>query len=212
MFSSFEIIYKFSLQLILSFWILVWSICSWYGVELAIGISIWQIPATIFFRAGMLLIGSCRVQFTWTEAAPPFFSALAQALTVAPVVITSSTSKTFCPASCFPLLYWKALVTLLSRSFAVKFVCEMVGRIRLSMQGWFFLPRIRASSLASTADWLYPRSLLRTWWSGTGIRQSNIRSGYSAWMQLWSRVARSGASHRACSYLSCRRDSPTTPS
>jgi len=48
MFSSFEIIYKFSLQLILSFWILVWSICSWYGVELAIGISIWQIPATIF--------------------------------------------------------------------------------------------------------------------------------------------------------------------
>ena len=47
MFSSFEIIYKFSLQLILSFWILVWSICSWYGVELAIGISIWQIPATI---------------------------------------------------------------------------------------------------------------------------------------------------------------------
>ena len=47
MFSSFEIIYKFSLQLILSFWILAWSICSWYGVELALGMSIWQIPATI---------------------------------------------------------------------------------------------------------------------------------------------------------------------
>jgi len=47
MFSSFEVIYKFSLQLLLSFWILVWSICSWYGVELALGISIWQIPATI---------------------------------------------------------------------------------------------------------------------------------------------------------------------
>ncbi len=47
MFSSFETIYKFSLQLILSFWILVWSICSWYGVELVLGISVWQIPATI---------------------------------------------------------------------------------------------------------------------------------------------------------------------
>ena len=47
MFSSFEIIYKFTLQLLLSFWILVWSIGSWYGVELAIGISLWQIPATI---------------------------------------------------------------------------------------------------------------------------------------------------------------------
>ncbi|WP_372639442.1 hypothetical protein [Ancylomarina sp.] len=47
MFSSFEIIYKFSLQLLLSFWILVWSICSWYGIELAFGISLWQIPATI---------------------------------------------------------------------------------------------------------------------------------------------------------------------
>ena len=47
MFSSFEIIYKFSLQLILSFWILAWFICSCYGVELAIGISVWQIPATI---------------------------------------------------------------------------------------------------------------------------------------------------------------------
>ena len=47
MFSSFEIIYKFSLQLLLSFWILVWSICSWYGVELIFGMSLWQIPATI---------------------------------------------------------------------------------------------------------------------------------------------------------------------
>jgi len=47
MFSSFEVIYKFSLQLLLSFWILVWSISSWYGVELAFGISLWQIPATI---------------------------------------------------------------------------------------------------------------------------------------------------------------------
>jgi len=47
MFSSFEVIYKFSLQLLLSFWILVWSICSWYGVELAFGISVWQIPTTI---------------------------------------------------------------------------------------------------------------------------------------------------------------------
>ena len=47
MFSSFEIIYKFSLQLILSFWILVWSIFSWYGVELVFGISLWQIPSTI---------------------------------------------------------------------------------------------------------------------------------------------------------------------
>ena len=47
MFSSFEIVYKISLQLILSFWILVWSILSWYGVQLAFGISIWQIPSTI---------------------------------------------------------------------------------------------------------------------------------------------------------------------
>lgn len=47
MFSSFEIIYKFSLQLLLSFWILVWSICSWYGIELIFGMSLWQIPATI---------------------------------------------------------------------------------------------------------------------------------------------------------------------
>jgi len=47
MFSSFEIIYKFSLQLLLSFWILVWSLCSWYGVELFFGMSLWQIPATI---------------------------------------------------------------------------------------------------------------------------------------------------------------------
>jgi len=47
MFSSFEIIYKFSLQLVLSFWILVWSIGSWYGVELIFGMSLWQIPATI---------------------------------------------------------------------------------------------------------------------------------------------------------------------
>ncbi|MRT93392.1 hypothetical protein [Ancylomarina sp. 16SWW S1-10-2] len=47
MFSSFEIIYKFSLQLILSFWIIVWSILSWYGVELVFGISLWQIPSTI---------------------------------------------------------------------------------------------------------------------------------------------------------------------
>lgn len=47
MFSSFEVIYKLSLRLILSFWILVWSLCSWYGVELFLGISIWQIPSTI---------------------------------------------------------------------------------------------------------------------------------------------------------------------
>ncbi len=47
MFSSFEVIYKFSLQLLLSFWILVWSIGSWYGLELAIGISLWQIPTTM---------------------------------------------------------------------------------------------------------------------------------------------------------------------
>lgn len=47
MFSSFEVIYKLSLRLILSFWILVWSLCSWYGIELVFGISIWQIPSTI---------------------------------------------------------------------------------------------------------------------------------------------------------------------
>ncbi|RZT96758.1 hypothetical protein EV201_1406 [Ancylomarina subtilis] len=47
MFSSFEIIYKFSLQLLLSFWILMWSMCSWYGIELLMGANIWQIPASI---------------------------------------------------------------------------------------------------------------------------------------------------------------------
>lgn len=52
MFSSFEIIYKFSLQLLLSFWILVWSLVSWFSIELVFGISLWQIPATI---AGTLL-------------------------------------------------------------------------------------------------------------------------------------------------------------
>ncbi|RXQ97380.1 hypothetical protein EO244_00370 [Ancylomarina salipaludis] len=47
MFSSFEIIYKFSLQLLLSFWVLMWSIGSWYGIELLMGVSVWQIPASI---------------------------------------------------------------------------------------------------------------------------------------------------------------------
>src|SRR6266700_2578635 len=92
-----------------------------------------------------------------TRAAPARFRARAQALSVAPVVNTSSTKRMLRPAKCavFPGCTPKAPRTLRRRAFA-EAICPWLGVARLrvrSIGSWVRLER-RARPFANIAAWL----------------------------------------------------------
>src|ERR1700676_3259885 len=107
-----------------------------------------------------------------TDFAPASSSAREQASSVAPVVITSSTSKTRRLSTWVPGGGAKAPRTDSPRSSTLTTRLSGRGRVRISSTAWRGKRSLLARGLASRSAWLYPRSFSRTRCSGTGTTTS----------------------------------------
>ena len=104
------------------------------------------------------------------ERQEAFRKGLAQAASVVPVVITSSTRIRFEPSSGGPR-HRKACRRLRCRSARLRPLCGRVRRRRTSRPGARGQPVARASCTASSSAWLKPRRWRRVQCKGTGTSQ-----------------------------------------
>src|SRR5712671_7751650 len=103
-----------------------------------------------------------------TDLAPASRSALAQASSVAPVVNTSSTSKTRILSTWLPGRVAKAPRTDSHLSSKLSTCLSGRARVRISSTALCGNRSLFASGLEISAAWLYPRSRSRSRYSGTG--------------------------------------------
>src|SRR5215813_5855791 len=149
---------------------------------------------------------------TLTSAAPPRRSARAQASTVAPVVITSSTRIRRRPATAAlpDGLTRKAPCTLRARADWERPTCWGVAFARLSAPRASGTCDALAIASASSADWLKRRAQYRRQCSGTGMMAS--ASSVSEWPAVAIQRPIIGARSRRSPYLSACTSVPATSS
>lgn len=127
-----------------------------------------------FYNKSGLTIMVLATVNTWTSLAPAFFRVFAQALTVAPVVYTSSTSSIVFPPFGKRLVTSKAFLTFPGLSFIESSVWGLLFNVlpRMSIPTGISLKMV----LASRRDWLKPLFLRRFGCNGTGITMSGFKS------------------------------------
>ncbi len=107
--------------------------------------------------------------------APALSRVLRHSLSVAPVVLISSQSKTVLPLITLTSLTLNAPLRFSARSFALSLCWSLVLRV-LSRASLHSTPSSLEQDFASRADWLKPRCLRRLPVCGTQVTRSNSTS------------------------------------
>src|SRR5258708_2688802 len=146
-----------------------------------------------------------------TDLAPASRSALAHASSVAPVVNTSSTSKTRRLSTWVPGRVAKAPRTEAHRSSKLSTRLSGRARVRISSTALCGNCSRFASGLERSAAWLYPRSRSRWRCSGTGTTTSAVSAAPSVFTNSVSRSANQAPRGSICSNFSNRIARTTAP-
>ncbi len=138
---------------------------------------------------------------------PACFNLRAQAFTVAPVVITSSTSSTMCPRSKVPRTS-TAPRTFARRALGESPVWGGVKRVRRSESLSIGIPVRSVNPRAKISAWLNPLSRLRLRCSGTGTMRVDFNNS-SSWVRVSISFSPNRRPKRSCrwnftSRITCR--------